>query len=269
MKRIARPRGRQSAAARGRSTALGHHTREAITRFVHLLAHCGIAPDDIPPQVSAACRRVPKSWAKKAKSTPAYLLHASHVLTLWFSNPKLLASDGKPRPLPLQGKEESIEALAQQVDTRLDARQVVRFLERAKALRRLGKRYEPRERTLELRGFYAADSFRKLRALLGMLRAFEHNQRPKREVPGWYEAFADNPRVPVRAIPTIDRKVRVQANKLLVQLDGDMYREERLRDPDEPTVRIAVGVYRFEEGPSPPEPRRRHVRRRKKTRRSR
>lgn len=237
-----------------------------MTRFVRLLASCGIAADDITRGVMAACRRVPKSWAERAKKPLPYLPHASHVLTLWFSNPKLLGSDGTPRALPVHGKEESIEALVRQADSQLDVQEVVRFLECAKALRRLGNRYVPRQRTVMLRGTAVADSFRKLQGLLGMLRAFEHNQRPKHQVPAWFEAFADNPRFPVRAIPALDRKVRAHADKMLLQVDSDMHRAERLRDPAEPTVRIGVGVYRFEERLPANAGRRKRVRRRRKAR---
>lgn len=219
-------------------------------RFVRLLASCGTPPDGIAREVTVACRQVPQSW-KRVKNTLPYLHNAAHILTLWYSDPKFLGSDGAPRPLPLQGRAESIEALVHRVDSRLRAPEVVRFLLHGKALRRVGHRYVPRERGVMLRGTDLADSLRRLRGLLGLLRGFEHNQRSKRHVPTWFEAFADNPRFPVRAIPALDRKVRVRANKLLVQFDGDMHREERLRDPTEPTVRVAVGVYRFEEGLPP------------------
>jgi hypothetical protein len=251
VKRAARkPPGRDPRSARS-SPRLDAHTKEAIARFVRLLARCGVTPDAIAREVTSACRGVPKSWAEKVKDTLPYLHHASHVLTLWFSDPKFLGPDGAPRPLPLQGKEESIEALTHRVDARLDPSEVARLLLHGKALRRVGNRYVPRERALVLRGSDLADSFRRLRGLLGMLRAFEHNQRSKRQDPTWFEAFADNPRFPVRAIPGFDRKVRARANKLLEQFDGDMHREERSRDPAEPTVRIGVGVYRFEENLEP------------------
>ena len=84
------------------------------------------------------------------KDTLPYLHHASHVLTLWFSDPKFLGPDGAPRPLPRQGTEESVEALTQRVDSRLDASDVVRLLVHGKALRRIGDRYVPRERALVL-----------------------------------------------------------------------------------------------------------------------
>ncbi|MBV9725596.1 MAG: hypothetical protein JO299_10530, partial [Gammaproteobacteria bacterium] len=250
MRRKARS-SRTSTAVR-KSQGLDAHTQEAVTRFVRLLAHCGITPEGIAQAVLSACRQVPKSWSERAKDTLPYLHHTSHVLTLWYSDPRFLGPSGAPRPLPVLGKEESIEALARQVDPRLQAFEVVRFLEAGRVLRRVGRRYVPRARALVLRGSDVADSFRKVRGLLGMLRAFDHNQRSKRQVPGWFEAFADNPRFPVRAIPRFDDKVRAHASKLLLQLDGDMHREERLADPDEPTVRIGVGVYRFEEArPAP------------------
>jgi hypothetical protein len=223
---------------------------------VRLLARCGIAPTDITREVLTAGRQVPKSWGRRVRETIPYLHHTSHILTLWFSDPKFLGSDGTPRPLPVEGDEDSIAALAQRVEPRLIPREVVRFLERSKVLRRVGSRYVPRERMVVLRGTDVADSFRKLRGLLGMLRAFEHNEVSRREVPGWFEAFADNPHFPVRAIPSLDQKVRAEAHRLLVRFDSDMHREERLRDPNEPTVRIGVGIYRFEEAvPAAPKPR--------------
>jgi hypothetical protein len=236
---------------------------------VRLLARCGCTPSDITREVTAASQVVPKSWATKAQAAQPYLHHTSHVLTLWFSDPQFLKPDGTPRPLPVRGKGASIEALAQRVDPRLVAREVVRLLERGRVLRRVGERYVPRERSLVIRGEDLVDSFRKLRGLLGMLRTFEHNQRPKGQVPGWFEAFADNPHFPVRAIPSFDRKVRAEADRLLVQFDSDMHREERSRDPNEPTVRIGVGIYRFEETlPTSTRPvRRRHVRRKLKAQR--
>jgi hypothetical protein len=243
--------------------------QEAIGRFVRLLAHCGIASDDIAREAIAACGELPKSLvSERVPESLPYRHHSSHILTLWFSDPRFLGADGTPRPLPIRGKEQSIEALAKQVDSRLDADEVVRFLERAKALHRVGDRYVPRERVMLLRGSGVAASARKLRVLLGVLRAFDHNRRPKRQVPGWFEAFAYNPRFPVRAVPGFDRKTRAHANKLLVQLDGDMHREERLRDPSEPTVRIVVGVYRFEET-LPATPKLRNKRARPKSRRRR
>ena len=248
MRRTPQSPTRRKAARLVQPKRLDPHMQEAMARFVRLFAHCGIAPDGIAREAIVACRALPKSvGSERAEESLPYRHHTSHILTLWFSDPKFLAPDGIPRPLPVEGKEESIEALVKQVDSRLDADEVVRFLVRAKTLRRVGDRYVPRERMMVLRGSGAAASIRKLRVLLGMLRAFGCNQRSKREVPGWIEAFAYNPRFPVRAIPGFDQKASAHANKLLVQLDGDMHREERLRDPDEPTVGIGVGVYRFEE----------------------
>jgi hypothetical protein len=47
-----------------------------------------------------------------------------------------------------------------------------------------------------------------------------------------------------------DKRLRVWADKLLYQLDADMHRREQARKSGERTIRIGVGVYRFEEGPS-------------------
>jgi len=173
---------------------------------------------------------------------------ASHVLTLWFSDPAYLDRAGRPLALPLRGAGGSLEALARRVDPKLDVREVLGYLSRRSALRRTGKRYVPKSRILSLRGAGGPDNFRHLRGLLGMLRTQEHNGQPKRRVAGWYEVFAENPRFPIGARAAFDRSLRVWGNKVLYRADAEMHRYERARKRGERTVRMGVGIYRFEEG---------------------
>ena len=234
-------------AERGHSSTLDSRALEAVDRFVRVLARCGCTPDDIGREVVRACRRVPKSWAPKAMAALREMDDASHVLTLWFSDPAYLDSAGNPLPLSLRGAGGSLEALARRVDHKLEAREVLNYLSERGALRRVGKRYVPKDRVLSLRGAGGPDNFRNLRGLLGMLRTLEHNGQPRRRVPGWFEVFAENPRFPVSARAAFDRRLRRWGTKFLLQLDGDMHRRERARRPGERTVRLGVGVYRFED----------------------
>jgi Family of unknown function (DUF6502) len=233
------------------SSTLDPRALEAVERFVRVLARCGCAPDDIGREVAKACRQIPKSWAPKAMAALREIDDASHVLTLWFSDPAYLDRRGAPLPLPLRGAGGSLETLALRVDPKLDVREVLRYLVRRAALRRVGTRYVPKDRVLSLRGAGGPDNFRHLRGLLGMLRTLEHNGQPKRRVAGWYEVFAENPRFPVSGRAGFDKRLRVLGNKLLYQIDADMHRRERTRKKGERTVRIGVGVYRFEEGSRP------------------
>jgi Family of unknown function (DUF6502) len=182
---------------------------------------------------------------------------AGHVLTLWFSDPAYLDRRGAPLPLPIRGTGGSLETLAVRVDPRLDVREVLRYLLRRGALRRVGTRYLPKDRVLSVRGAGGPDNVHTLRGLLGMLTTVEHNVQPKRRVAGWYEVFTHNPRFPASARTGLDKRIRVLGNKLLYQLDADMHRSEQARKRGERTVRIGVGIYRFEEGDRPRSPRRR------------
>lgn len=234
-------------ASRSTTSTLDARALEAVGRFVRVLAHCGCTPEDIGHEVLKACREIPKSWATKAMTAQRYLDDAAHVLTLWFSDPAYLDARGKPRPLPLRGAGGSLEALAFRANPKLEARALLRYFVQNGALRHKHQRYVPKERLLLLRNAGGPDHVRHLRALVAMLRTLEHNSQPKRRVPGWYEVFAENPNFPVRAIPKLDRHVRFQSNKLLRGFDTDMHQEERSRKPGEPTRRIGIGIYWFEE----------------------
>jgi len=241
-------------ANRGRASTLDARAVEAVARFVRVLARCGCTPEDIGQEVVKACREIPASWATKAMAALRDMDDAAHVLTLWFSDPTYIDAGGRPRPLPLRGAGGSIEALAYRANPKLEPRALLRYLARRGALRRTGQRYVPKDRKLSLRNAGGPEHFRHLRGLVAILRTLEHNSQPKRRVPGWYEACAENPNFPVRAIPGFDRRLRKQADNQLRQFDTEMLQHERARKPREPTVRIGVGFYRFEEAPLRPLP---------------
>jgi len=220
---------------------------EAIERFVRLLAHCACAPDAVLEQVRRACAQIPRRWVSKAQAAPREIRDATHVLTVWFSDPAYLDRRGAPRPLPLRGSRYSLETLVSSVDRGLDAGAVLAYFVKARALRRRGSRYVPWRRALSLRGMRGPNEFRYLRALLSLLRTFEHNSRPRRQVPSWFEFAADNPRIPKRACGKFDEFVRVRAMRYLYDADSELRRLELTCKPGEPTVRLGTGVYRFEE----------------------
>jgi hypothetical protein len=171
------------------ATQLDAPALEAVGRFVRVLGRCGYQPDAIEREVSAACRKIPKSWARSFPATLREMRDASHVLTLWFSDPAFLDATGNPRALPLRGARASLETLVRRVDRRISASELLSYLLRMRALRVVHSRYVPRDRVLSLRGAGGPDNFRGLRGLLGMLRTLEHNGLPKSRASGWFEAF--------------------------------------------------------------------------------
>ena len=90
-----------------------------------------------------------------------------------------------------------------------------------------------------------------LRGLFGLLKTLEHNSRQGLRASGWLELFARNPRFPVSATEAFETSFRRLANRLMVRIDADMHRLECAARPGERTIRMGVGVYRFEEDPVP------------------
>jgi hypothetical protein len=250
---------------KARELTLEPPVREAVQRFVRVLAGCGCSPQAIRKEVLDACQRIPRSW-----SNPANLREAGdpgHVMTLWFSDPAYLDMRGNPRSLPLRGTPLSIETLAHRIDPKLDVRHVVHYLERGGALKRTGRRYLPRDRVLIFRGReYITPA---LRGLFGLLGTLEHNQWCDSGTARRMQLFSHNPRFPVSAAGAFEKGLRHLVNDLLIQADADMHRRERARRKGERTVRMGVGVYQFQEEPPPRRDteRRRRARHRKRERR--
>lgn len=246
-------RSKRGGPRRDGTASLGTTSLEAVDRFVRILARCGGAPGDIDVAVRAACRRIPKAWRVRARGAKREISDAAHVLTLWFTEPAFLDPLGEPRPLPLRGSSQSLAALVRSVDSRLDAREVLRYLLLTGAVRPAGARYVPRARSVLLRGARGPDYFRTLRVLANMLRTLEHNVRPQRVVRGWFEYFAENPRFPASARAAFDARVNRLGKEFLYRLDAYMRRREIRRRPGEPTVRLGLGMHLWEDAGSRPQ----------------
>ena len=221
---------------------------EAIGRFVRILARCGATPSDIVRAVRRQAVRTPASWAARAARVTREMKYAPHVLTLWFSEPAYQDPLGKPCALPLEGSSASVAALVRRVDPRFDPREVLNYLVRGGALRRVGRRYIPRDRALYIRGAGGPDYFHTLRLLTNMLTTLEHNLEVKWPGRGWFSYIAENRQFPVRAGVSFDKYVRRLGKEFLFRLDTYMHRREVGRRPGEPTMGVGVGMHLWEEG---------------------
>jgi len=224
---------------------------EAVERFVRVLVRWGASRHVVHRAFRRAWESVPRRIAEQDQRASRKWIDVSHVLTLWFDDPFYVDARGDPLPLPLRGPAPSLASLIQHVDSAIDPKQVLKMLIRADAVRRIGGRYAPRGRAVAFRGTGAPVHAQNLRALLGMLRTLEHNIEPKDKVPPWFEYVAENPRFPVSAREAYDARLREDAMTFLRNQDSRMLNCERTAKPGEPTVRIGVGVYRFEEQVSP------------------
>ena len=220
---------------------------EAVGRFVRILARCGSVPRDIVRAVRHECERIPPHWAVRARRAKRHISDAPHVLTVWYNEASYLDADGRPRPLPLEGASMSVEALVRSVDRELDARQVLTYLLRSGAVRREGRRYVPRKRMMLVPGTQGPGHFFTLRILMTMLATLEHNVHGSGPASPWFEYIADNPRYPVSRRKQLDKYVKGIGESVLPRLDVYMRRRETMRRPGEPTVRVGVGIYLFED----------------------
>lgn len=238
---------------------------EAVERFVRVLVRRGVSQRTVQRSFRRAWLSVPRDAAENNRQASRELIDVGHVLTLWFGDPFYVDARGDPLPLSLRGAAPSLACLIQHVDPKLDPKQVLKTLIRADAVRSIGSRYVPRTRAVAFRGTGAPLHARNLRALLGMLRTLEHNIAPKDKVPPWFEYVAENPRFPVSAREPYDVGLREDAMTFLRNQDSRMLSHQSKAKPGEPTVRMGVGVYRFEEEVLPESPAIRRTKRSRST----
>ena len=229
-----------------RGAAVPQIVVETIELLTFLFARTGLSPSVLVRLFREAARRVPSSVVREGRRAAREMIDASHVLTLWFSEPDYLDKRAVPIPLRVRGPAPSLATLIRRIDPALDVTEIVLYLLKARALRRVGKRYVPRGRTIQMRGTAAPVHERNLRPLRGMLRTLEHNSRPRHEGRSWLELLAENPLVPVSALARLDAQFDRLGGELARRWDAAMHLAERRRRPGEPTVRLGIGVYRFQ-----------------------
>jgi len=219
---------------------------EAIERFVRLLARMGISARELRSAVAKACERHADTFeGRKVGYTTE--TQAAHILTVWFSEPLYVDRQGAPLPLAAQGREPSIEALTARVGGSLRTAEVIRYLLKAKALKRQGTKYVPQRRDALFQGRGHTGRYHNLLPLLGMLSTLLHNSRPHEDARNWFEARSYNPKLPRRARAHLASQVSRLGLDFLRVLDADMHRAERAANPGEPTVHSGIGVYQYEE----------------------
>jgi len=220
---------------------------DAIGRFVRILARCGARAPDIVRAVRLAAAEIPDSWSARATRVTREIEYAPHTLTLWHTEAEYLDPLGKHRPLPLEGASRSFAALVRRVDPRFDPREVLEYLVRGGAIRRVGRQYIPRRWGLFIRGARGPDYFHTQRLLTNMLSTFEHNLEVKPPAPGWFAYMTENRQFPVRERKALDRYVAMLGKEFVFRLDAYMHRREVSRRPGEPTLGVGVGINLWEE----------------------
>jgi|HubBroStandDraft_4_1064222.scaffolds.fasta_scaffold36490_2 hypothetical protein len=220
------------------------YSREFLERLARILVHTGHSPKKLAREFREICEGLKEPAHAWDPAYLNYLADLPHVIARWHADPQFVDSQGAPVPLPLKSRNLSLASLIGRVLPGVDASAVVDSLMRLRGIRRRGRFYVPTDRQI----LFTRDSARVhgLMALLGILRTIEYNVSRATASSTILERAAVNPRFPVRALPAFHQWLKTHAGKFLWDSDGNMRRREsRLRS--EPTIRLGVGVFAFED----------------------
>ena len=231
--------------ARAASGGIGY-SREFLERLAHILVHTGHSPKRLAQEFRQICRGLKEPvhpW------NPAHLNDVAdlpHVIACWHADPQYVNSQGEPLALPLKARGRSLTALIARALPHEDPIDVLQSLTRLRWVRRRGGQYVPTARQLLFKKHGTSGRVHGLLALLGILRTIEYNVSPASRSSTILERAAVIPRFPVRALPVFHRRIKALAADFLWTADNTM-RKPELRWKAEPTTRLGVGVFAFED----------------------
>lgn len=224
-------------------TGIGY-SWELLERLAHLLVDAGHSPKSLAREFREICQSLPEPAQKWNPAELSYFAVLSRVLTCWHDDPRFLDEKGDPVALPVRSRGPCLVSLIARALPDEEPAAVIDSLVRDRGIRRRGSLYLPTDRQL----FYQRQSARMhgLMSLLAHLRTVEHNVSQVASNTRIVERTTVNPRFPVRALPMFHRWLKEFAVKFLLDAEGYSRRRESERLP-EPTVRLGVGVFAFED----------------------
>ncbi len=116
----------------------------------------------------------------KAAGRSTYVV-APNILYRWHKNLRMLDDLGNPKPLPLRGAAPSVEALIRAEKPRDSIEAVIKFLQKARLIRRRGKGWAPPAAEVIMNSINPAVVEHSTRTVLRFLETINHNLR--HEVP--------------------------------------------------------------------------------------
>jgi hypothetical protein len=175
-----------------------------------------------------------------------YVTGLSHIIAHWYSDPAYRGGDGQPLKIPLRGRGPCLADLIRRLFPGQDAAVVARSLVRINAIQRRGRLYFPTDRCVAFTRDLSSVHVHGLMSLAGILRTVQHNISSGDPKATLLERSAVNPRVPVRALPEIHRRIKREITAVLWKLDGYL-RSWEVEPGTEATTRLGVGAYAFED----------------------
>ena len=227
-------------------------TVEALDRIVALLARNGVEQGAIEGAFRRACDKHSRRRRSVSSDSLAAQYEAVLLLAAWYTDLEYLDPEGRPLRLPLTGAAPSLHALIKRVGLKRSARDIVRYLERVKAIRFVEQEYEPLRRAKALLGAGRLANRETLRMVVRLLRSIDERcaQRRAASLDEINVVTAlESTEIPVRLRSVCRAQVTRDIQQFLRELESRMLRYERARVRGEPLMRMGIGVFHFEEAP--------------------
>jgi hypothetical protein len=216
---------------------------QGLVAHLILLRRCGYSSADIESAIRLTADWLARSPPGSGTAARSDIDDPAHVISVWRSNGAYLRK-GKPRPLPLRGPPPSLQSLVREVNPYLDFDAVVKYFEESDSLVKVKGGYIPRGPSISTRGS-ARHAAHQLRTLDGQLINTDHNSMPRSAWPSWYDFTAETAQFPVSKLKALQLFGWKQANLFVTTMDEYLTHQERARDPNEPTIRVAWTVNEF------------------------
>jgi len=226
--------------------AVGELVDDILAGVAQLFLACGVSPKELSKRAIEAFADLPAPTTSVSDAEIYCLRHAPHALTHWHADPVFLDATGQPRALPLRGAC-SITSLAAAASAKLDAQELLDFLKRYGAVKRVRAGWLPTSQGVTVSGHRAHQSVRGLLLIRGLLRNSTHNAMHGNSPEGWFERLAENAHIPASQRAILYRKIDALGAQMLTHIDLDMRQREKPELPSEEKSHVAVGVYLFEE----------------------
>lgn len=223
--------------------------RDSIRLLARILARRGHAAAEAIEEFRKAYETIVAEVQTPLSPVEPEIPEAPHVMTLWHDDTTYVDDEGEPRKIKATGPEPSFEALVRKVDPKLDTDRVLNYLIRDRVVRQEGDWYVPQNRGVVLATDAGPAAYRTVRVVSAFLRTCGHNLDldPSDRLHRWFERISENRDFPLSKLAEFAAFLEQHGDPFLKLIDAYMRVCEAAKEPHEPTIKLGVGVFRYQE----------------------
>lgn len=221
--------------------------RETLERFRNLLGRCGYDPDDFlkPQAAEVEPREILQAahalrFSKVKGGGPNDVVPAARILQIWHLDPRFLADDGDPLPLPLRG-EISLATLVAEVGCSVEPRTVLTTMLEARLVESCQGLSRPLGRAVIGIGEERVKAV--MYSLRDMIRALDHNLAAVETQPCVFQRFVLDTNLPVSRREEYGKFFETQAMAFLESIEEWLMTAEMQARGREPLEGVNVHVF--------------------------